>query len=149
MPATLASPLARKPFPASPTFAQMRPWDHGAVPRSVLVVDDDDCFRDLVARLLSGWGHSVIAEATTVHEALERAVELRPDAALVDIGLPDGDGFELTRQLRAMSWPVRVVLISSAADGANVPAARRAGACAFLPKEELSGLELRRLLDEG
>jgi CheY-like chemotaxis protein len=114
---------------------------------SVLVVDDDASFRDLAARVLRGWGHVVIGEAGSVEEALACAVELRPDAALVDIGLPDGDGFALTERLRAMPRPPRVVLISSDSDRANAHAARRAGATGFLPKDELSGLELRLLIE--
>lgn len=97
--------------------------------------------------MLADGGHVVIGEAASVEEALARAVELRPDTALVDIGLPDGDGFSLTRQLRAMPWSLRVILISTDADGANGPAARRAGASGFLPKTELSGLALRRLIE--
>ena len=93
--------------------------------RSVLVVDDDASFRDLAARVLSGWGLEVVGEAASVAEALDRAAELRPDVALVDIGLPDGDGFALTQRLRALPWPVRVVLISSDADRATAP--RRSG----------------------
>jgi CheY-like chemotaxis protein len=114
---------------------------------SVLVVDDDAGFRDLASRILTGWGHVVVAEAGSVAEALERAAELRPDTALVDIGLPDGDGFGLARQLAAMPWAPRVVLTSTDADRANAGAARRAGASGFLPKDELAGEALRRLLE--
>jgi CheY-like chemotaxis protein len=117
------------------------------VSRSVLVVDDDARFRDLATRVLAGWGHVVIGEAGSVEEALARAAELRPDTALVDIGLPDGDGFSLTRQLRVLPCPPRVILISSDSDRANAPAARRAGACGFFPKDELSDPALRRLLE--
>lgn len=116
---------------------------------SVLVVDDDASFRDLATRVLTAWGHVVIGEAASVEEALARAAELRPDTALVDIGLPDGDGFALTQQLRALPWPPRVVLISSDSDGANAPAARRAGACGFFPKDELSDRALRQLIEGG
>lgn len=119
------------------------------MPRSVLVVDDDACFRDLAVRILSSWGHAVIGEAGSVEEAVALALELRPDTALVDIGLPDGDGFVLAQRLRSLPWPVRVVLISTDADRTNGPAARRAGASGFLAKDELSGLELRRLIEEG
>lgn len=116
--------------------------------RTVLVVDDDAAFRHLVARVLTGWGHTVIGEAGTVAQALARAVELRPDTMLVDIGLPDGNGFALAERLRELPWPVRVVLISSDADRANGPAAARTGAC-FLPKDELPGPALRRFLEDG
>ena len=117
--------------------------------RSVLVVDDDASFRHLAGRILTGWGHTIIGEAGTVEEAVARAKELRPDTALVDIGLPDGDGFALTRQLRAMPWPLRVVLISSDSDSANGSAAERAGASGFLPKDEMPGAALRRLIEDG
>jgi CheY-like chemotaxis protein len=124
-------------------------WEHAAVARSVLVVDDDASFRCLARRVLSEWGHEVVGEAGSVAEALDRAAELGPDIALVDIGLPDGDGFALTERLRATPSPPLVVLISSDGDRANGPAALRAGAVAFFPKRELPGLALRRVFERG
>ena len=115
---------------------------------SILVVDDDVAIRGLVVRILRSWGHVVVGEAGSVAEALVRADELRPAIALVDIGLPDGDGFSLTRQLRTRSWAMRVVLFSSDADRANVAAADRAGAVGFLPKDELSSRALHRLIGD-
>ena len=113
-----------------------------------MVVDDDAAVRGLVMRILRSWGHVVIGEAGSIAEALTCADALRPDIVLVDIGLPDGDGFSLTRQLRARPWAMRVVLFSSDADRANVKAAERAGAIAFLPKDELSSPALRRLIGD-
>jgi CheY-like chemotaxis protein len=113
----------------------------------VLVVDDDAAFRGLATRVLRGWGHMVIGEAGTVADAVRRAVELEPDVALVDVGLPDGDGFALTRRLVALPHPPRVVLVSVSADAAQQPAARRAGAVALLPKELLADTSLRLLLE--
>jgi DNA-binding NarL/FixJ family response regulator len=98
---------------------------------------------------VTGWGHLVVGQAGSVTAALAQAAELRPDFVLVDIGLPDGNGFSLTEQLIAMPWPMRVILISSDSDSANVSAARRAGASGFIPKDELSGVELRHCLDRG
>jgi CheY-like chemotaxis protein len=125
----------------------MASWHHERMARSVLVVDDDAGFRDLATRILTGWGHVVIGEASNVAEALAQAARLRPDTVLVDIGLPDGDGFSLTEQLVAMPWAVHVVLISSEADRTTVQAARRAGADSFLPKDELSSVALRQLIE--
>ena len=119
------------------------------MPRSLLVVDDDPAFRDLAARVVTGWGHVVIGEAGSVADALARAAELRPYMALVDIGLPDGDGFFLTAKLVAMPSPVRVVLISVDDDRANASAAYRAGAIGFLAKDELTGDVLRQLIEGG
>ena len=79
-------------------------------------------------------------------EALRCADELQPDTALVDIGLPDGDGFTLTRQLCSKPWGIRVVIFSSDADRTNVTTAKLAGAVGFLPKDQLSGPDLERLI---
>ncbi|GAA3553051.1 hypothetical protein GCM10022197_05150 [Microlunatus spumicola] len=114
---------------------------------SILVVDDDTAVRGLIVRILRAQGHAVVGEAGSVAEALVLTARLRPDAALVDIGLPDGDGFELTRALRDRGDKVRVVLFSSDADRTNVTAAERAGAVGFLPKDELSGTALQLLLE--
>jgi DNA-binding NarL/FixJ family response regulator len=116
------------------------------VARSILVVDDDAAVRGLIVRILTSRGYAVVGEAGSVADALERAEALRPDVALVDIGLPDGDGFSLTQQLRARPWSIRIVLFSSDADRTNVAAAERAGAAGFLPQDELSGLALQRLI---
>ena len=123
---------------ASPTSARPADCEYGPVARSVLVVDDDATFRRIISRALADWGHVVIGEAASVEEALVRAAELRPDTALVDIGLPDGDGFDLTRQLCAMPFCPRVVLISTDPDASSGAAASRAGAIGFLAKDELS-----------
>ncbi len=114
--------------------------------RSVLVVDDDHAFRRLAAGILGDAGYVVVAEAATVAEALAAADRVRPDAALVDIGLPDGDGFGLTDRLVALPWSPRVAIVSSDADAANGHAALRAGAAGFLPKDQLTAPGLRELL---
>ena len=112
-----------------------------------MIVDDDAAFGDLAARVVTGWGHLVVGHADCVAQALLQATKLRPDVVLVDIGLPDGDGFSLTEQLIAMPWPLRVVLISSDSDAVNMSAARRVGAVGFVPKDELSSAVLREYLE--
>jgi CheY-like chemotaxis protein len=116
------------------------------MPISVLVVDDDASFRALASRTLVSWGYAVVAEAGTFAEAVARSAELQPQAMLVDIGLPDGDGFDLARRLSALPWRPRVVLISSDSDAANGAEARRMGAVGFVPKDELPGASLRGLI---
>lgn len=112
----------------------------------VLVVDDDRAFRGLACRIIVAMGLQVAAEAGTVAEALAAAAELRPDAALVDIGLPDGDGVSLARQLVALPWRPGVVLTSSDPDAITPAAARSIGALGFLPKAELTNGSLREML---
>jgi CheY-like chemotaxis protein len=114
---------------------------------AVLVVDDDASFRSLASRVLMSWGHVVVGEAASVAEAIRRTTELLPDTVLADIGLPDGDGFALTLDLRSLPQPPRVVLISADGDAANGPAAMRAGASGFVPKDELPGARLRSLIE--
>jgi DNA-binding NarL/FixJ family response regulator len=74
------------------------------------------------------------------------AASLRPDAALVDIGLPDGDGVTLSRQLAALPWRPRVLLTSSDRDAASPENARDAGAVGFVAKDDLPDASLAQLL---
>jgi DNA-binding NarL/FixJ family response regulator len=114
---------------------------------SVLVVDDDASFRRMAIRIVESWGHRVVGEAGSVGEALLRASAVRPDTAIVDIGLPDGDGFDLTRKLLVMDWPIRVLVMSSDSDIANVEVAESAGASGFFPKLELLGTRFREAIE--
>jgi CheY-like chemotaxis protein len=77
---------------------------------AVLVVDDDPVFRSLARRTLIAEGLVVVGEAESVATAMAAAHALRPDAVLVDVGLPDGDGVALARALTALPWRPRVVL---------------------------------------
>jgi DNA-binding response OmpR family regulator len=83
------------------------------MPPTVLIVDDDADFRRLARMMLSSSGVEVISEAASVGSARAAAIELRPDAALVDVGLPDGSGIELARELAGLAWSPRIVLTSS------------------------------------
>ena len=78
--------------------------DHARVTPYVLVVDDDEAFRGLAARLLARLGIGEVVQAGTVAAALAAAERLQPVAALVDVGLPDGDGVELAARLVAAPW---------------------------------------------
>jgi CheY-like chemotaxis protein len=113
--------------------------------RSILVVDDDAAFRKLAGRFLADLGLSVTAEADTAAAALAIAMETRPDAALVDVDLPDGNGIDLAGTLAALPWAPRVVLTSVDPDAAAPEEVRRSGAHAFLSKDKLANGTLLRL----
>ena len=82
----------------------------------ILVVDDDPGFRRAARRLLGDAALDVVAEAGDAAEAREHAAHAEPDAVLLDVHLPDGDGMGLARELMA-AWPeLRVVLTSSDPD---------------------------------
>ena len=116
---------------------------------TVLIVDDDERFRDLARRMLTSWGYQPESEAGSVTEALRRVAESRPDVALVDIGLPDGTGLELSRILAEAPWQIRVILVSSDSDATTTAEATCAGATAFIPKTDLSRALLHSFLENG
>lgn len=118
----------------------------GSMSRSVLVVDDDPAFRDLARRLLIVFGLALAGEADTATAAMAAAGSLRPDAVLVDVGLPDRDGIALAADLTALPWHPRVVLTSSDAEAASATDVQRSGALAFVPKDQLPNAALRHLL---
>src|SRR3954453_22655510 len=83
------------------------------MPTSVLIVDDHPSFRATARLLLEAEGWLVVGEAEDVTRALERAAELKPDVVLLDINLPDIDGFAVSTRLTAQADPPAVVLCSS------------------------------------
>lgn len=103
---------------------------------SVLIVDDHAGFRAQARRLLECEGYRVVGEAADCASALDAARALAPELVLVDVHLPDADGFELTSRLGALRGPPAVVLTSSR-DVAE-PCVGECGACGFVPKSELS-----------
>jgi CheY-like chemotaxis protein len=113
----------------------------------VLVVDDDPAFLGLVARILTDLGAGSVMTAAEAGEALLVAEHSRPDAVLVDIGLPDRDGADLAYQLSDLPWRPRVVLTSSDSEAflAIEPRDGQRG-LAFVPKEELASETLRGIL---
>jgi CheY-like chemotaxis protein len=114
---------------------------------SILVVDDDPAFRELAGRFLADLGLRVAAQADSAAAAMAMAKETRPDAALVDVDLPDGDGITLAGALAALPWEPRVVLTSVDPDAAGPEDVRRSGAYAFLSKDKLESTTLLRLLE--
>jgi DNA-binding NarL/FixJ family response regulator len=85
----------------------------------------------------------------TVGEALRSMERLQPDALLVDIGLPDGDGLELAGRLAGLPWRPHVLVISTDPDGADDATIRQLGVAGFIPKSELPSPAAQRLLDDA
>jgi DNA-binding NarL/FixJ family response regulator len=112
----------------------------------LLLVDDDASFRAAARALLAGAGFPVTAEAGTGREALAAAADVEPALVLLDIQLPDIDGFEVARRLTGQSLAPVVILISTreAIDyGRQVV---DCGAAGFVTKARLSGTALRAIL---
>jgi CheY-like chemotaxis protein len=116
----------------------------------VLVVDDDPAFLALVARILSDIGIQSVRTAADAAQALLVAQHARPDAVLVDIGLPDRRGTDLAYELSTLSWRPRVVLTSSDSE-AFLAIEPRDGQqeLAFIAKVELAADTLREALSDA
>ncbi|MFZ0218451.1 MAG: response regulator [Candidatus Dormiibacterota bacterium] len=115
--------------------------------RSVLIVDDDPVFSSLVGRILADLGVEAVAIAADARQALDAVQDSRPDAVLVDVGLPDRDGIDLAYELAELPWGPRIVVTSSDSE-AFVAIEARAGqpTLPFIAKQELAGDSLRHAL---
>ncbi len=105
----------------------------------VLIADDHTLVREGLRALLQGeGGFEVIAEASNGHEAIERALEMRPDVILMDIGMPGLDGLEATRQVVKASPGIRVLVLTVHEAEDYFFRALEAGAQGFLVKDAAS-----------
>jgi DNA-binding NarL/FixJ family response regulator len=115
----------------------------------VLIVDDHAAFRSFARRILVADGLVVVGEAADGAAAIATAPELRPDVVLLDVQLPDMDGFAVAEALAELDEAPAVVLVSSrsrADYGSLVDTSRAVG---FIAKAMLSGDLVRRLLAGG
>jgi DNA-binding NarL/FixJ family response regulator len=113
---------------------------------SVLIIDDDASFRELAQRILANAGLDVVSQADTAGAGMAAAKAIKPEAILLDVMLPDGDGVDLAHEFASLPWGPRVLLTSSSDDVAAREEIDRSGAVGFVPKNELPGAPLERLL---
>jgi DNA-binding NarL/FixJ family response regulator len=111
---------------------------------TVLIVDDHPSFRATARMLLEAEGYRVVGEAQDGSSALLAAGRLVPQVVLLDINLPDLDGFQVADQLRG--GPSDIVLISSRDASDFGDSIVDSGARGFIAKGELSGASLREVL---
>ena len=115
---------------------------------SVLIVDDHPVVRAGLRDMLSGEGDiEVVGEAGDGSEALESARRLRPDVVLLDVQLPDMDGFEIAALLGTNGDRPQIILTSSRDAAEFGGLIERSPALGFVPKGELSGGRLAELLE--
>jgi DNA-binding NarL/FixJ family response regulator len=116
---------------------------------TVLIVDDHASFRIQARAVLEAGGHVVVGEATDGRSGIDLALALAPEVVLLDVGLPDIDGFEVARLLAETPSPPAVVLTSSrdaAEYGQRVAESPAAG---FVAKVELSGPAVSELVAQA
>jgi two-component system, NarL family, nitrate/nitrite response regulator NarL len=127
------------PWPSAPEHVTI-----GGMHRTVVIVDDHARFRRSARRLLELEGFVVIGEAADGKSAVTEVGRLRPDVALVDVGLPDMTGYEVSERVAGAT---RVVLVSSRHPVDIGRRVRSCGATGFVAKDELAGARLSALLD--
>jgi DNA-binding NarL/FixJ family response regulator len=113
----------------------------------VLIVDDHPSFRATARLLLESEGFVVVGESCDGATGLRDARALAPDMVLLDVQLPDIDGFEVAAQLTGDGAGPVVVLTSSRDESDFGPLVAASGARGFVPKAELSGSALLALLE--
>lgn len=112
----------------------------------MLIVDDHADFRAAARTLLEADGFVVIGEAATGGEAVIAAARLGPQVVLLDVQLPDEDGFSVAERLSTTSGSCAVVLVSSREASAYGPRVARSPARGFIPKHALSAGALASLV---
>jgi DNA-binding NarL/FixJ family response regulator len=120
--------------------------DDCTVGKRVLIVDDHEPFRAVARELLETAGYVVAGEAADAAEALAAVAVEAPDAVLLDVQLPDDDGFAVATALAATAGPAVVLISSREADDYG----RRVGACGargFIPKSKLTAAAFAALID--
>jgi CheY-like chemotaxis protein len=118
--------------------------DAAAAIMKVLIVEDDRAMRELMKRVVGDLVDS-FCECSDGREALAAYQENRPDWVVMDIRMKEMDGLAATEQI-VKAWPgARVLIVTSYNDASLREAARQAGACGYVLKENL--LEVRRWLE--
>jgi DNA-binding NarL/FixJ family response regulator len=116
---------------------------------TVLIVDDHAGFRSFARRLLEADGFTVVGEAGDGSSAVEAAARLRPALVLLDVMLPDTDGFAVARKLSDSGTVTTIVLTSSREADDFAGRLERSPARGFIHKDDLSGAALAALADGG
>jgi DNA-binding NarL/FixJ family response regulator len=114
---------------------------------TILIIDDDPRFRTQARDVLEADGFVVIGQAVDGASGLEAAQSLLPEFVLLDIGLPDIEGFEVARALALNRPPPQVVLTSTRDARAYGRRLTNGHSLGFIPKEQISGAAIRALVD--
>jgi DNA-binding NarL/FixJ family response regulator len=108
-------------------------------PLRVLIADDHRLFAEVLDSVLSADERiEVVGRASDGSEAVELARTLEPDVVLMDVSMPVLDGFEATREIRAASEGVRVLMLTGSDSRDDVDRSREAGASGYVTKDRVA-----------
>ena len=107
----------------------------------ILIADDHPAFRSAVRRVLSNSKrYEICGEAVNGREAVDKSIELHPHVVLMDVHMPEMNGFEATRLLRAMMPETEILICTNLEGGFEMEIAFSAGARGYLAKSQSSNL---------
>ena len=115
--------------------------------RTILIVDDQASFRSLARSMLEADGYLVVGEAADGTTAIAQARSLKPDLVLLDVQLPDLDGFAVCEQLALDPDAPPIVLTSTRPASSYRHRLRISGARGFIAKSELTGSALAEIMN--
>jgi CheY-like chemotaxis protein len=130
---------------ATRTVAEPLLCEHARIP-TILIVDDHPAFRAIARTMLEGEGFTVVGEAGDGRTALTAIEDLQPEVVLLDVQLPDIDGFEVAAGACCLEAAPLVVLTSSRDRADFGSLIEESGARGFIAKDELSGKALSALI---
>jgi DNA-binding NarL/FixJ family response regulator len=111
-----------------------------------VVVDDDTSFLEAAKAMLEADGATVVETASSTSDAVQRVNALHPEVVLVDIRLGEESGFDTARKLATCSRAPVVIMISTHSGEDYADLLMESPVICFLPKAELSGAAIRRIL---
>ncbi len=113
--------------------------------KSILIVDDELFFRELLRDILTKQGYAIVAEAADGVEAVDKFRTFRPDIIIMDIFMPGGNGIEAAREITSLDRNAKVLICSGVGYDDDIEAALQAGAKGviykpFLPTEVMDAI---------
>jgi DNA-binding NarL/FixJ family response regulator len=113
---------------------------------TILIVDDDPGFGRAASEMLAARGFTVVGQAMTADEAVRACARLGPDAVLLDVRLPDGNGVTLAETLHGARDRLTILLTSTDPQAIAPERLQRSAACGFVPKTDLARTDLNIFL---
>jgi DNA-binding NarL/FixJ family response regulator len=122
--------------------------DHQGEMNRIVIVDDHAAFRAWARTLLAADGFSIVGEAVDGASAVAEVLAVRPDVVLLDVQLPDADGFEVADALLT-AWPRPAIVLTSSRDSSAYEDDLARTGLPFVSKEDLTGSAIRLLMTGG
>jgi DNA-binding NarL/FixJ family response regulator len=105
----------------------------------VLIVDDEPLFVEMVGAMLGAErGIEIVGMAADGDEGVQLAAELEPDVIVMDISMPNKNGIDATREIKAQNPQARILILTGSANTSDIDEARLAGAAVYLTKDRIA-----------